>query len=74
LEKNNIKIYPTHHAEDRDFIGKSEKHIPFGVIGSDDLVDVNGKKMRGRTYKWGSVQVENPLHCDFVHLRDLLIW
>jgi septin family protein len=29
--------------------------------------------VRGRQYKWGTVEVENPLHCDFVYLRELLI-
>ena len=32
-----------------------------------------GKKMRGRQYPWGVVEVENPSHCDFVYLRTMLI-
>eukprot|EP00842_Homolaphlyctis_polyrhiza_P003117 jgi/Hompol1/3806/HPOL_003359-RA len=70
---HDIRIYPTHHAEDRDFVPQVEKYIPFTVIGSDTFVNVNGKSVRGRQYRWGSVEVENPEHCDFVHLRELLI-
>jgi septin family protein len=49
------------------------QYIPFSVIGSDKLVNANGKMVRGRQYRWGVVEVENPLHCDFIYLRELLI-
>ncbi|KAJ8324897.1 hypothetical protein BDV3_004558 [Batrachochytrium dendrobatidis] len=68
-----IRVYPNHHAEDRDFVPNIERYIPFTVIGSDSLVNVGGKEVRGRSYRWGTVEVENPAHCDFVHLRELLI-
>ena len=29
--------------------------IPFSVIGSNTIVEVNGKKIRGRLYPWGIV-------------------
>jgi len=29
--------------------------------------------MRSRQYPWGTVQVENESHCDFVKLREMLI-
>ncbi|KAJ3086240.1 Septin-6 [Quaeritorhiza haematococci] len=73
FEKYDIRIYPTAHAEDRENISELERHMPFSVIGSDDYVDVGGKKVRGRTYRWGVVEVENEKHCDFIHLRELLI-
>ena len=34
---------------------------------------MNGKKIRGRQYPWGVVQVENENHCDFTKLREMLI-
>ncbi|KAJ3408248.1 54S ribosomal protein L39, mitochondrial [Chytridiales sp. JEL 0842] len=73
FEKHDIRVYPTHHAEDRENVADFERLMPFSVIGSDDLVDVGGKKVRGRSYRWGSVQVENADHCDFIYLRELLI-
>ncbi len=47
--------------------------MPFAVVGANAMVDVKGKKIRGRQYPWGIVEVENPDHCDFVKLRTMLI-
>lgn len=47
--------------------------IPFAVVGANTMVEVRGKKVRGRQYPWGMVEVENPTHCDFVKLRTMLI-
>lgn len=30
--------------------------MPFAVVGSNTLIEVNGKKVRGRLYPWGVVQ------------------
>ncbi|TPX72295.1 hypothetical protein SpCBS45565_g00646 [Spizellomyces sp. 'palustris'] len=73
FERHDIRVYPTAHAEDRETLVDLERYMPFAVIGSDDFIDVGGKKVRGRSYRWGSVEVENDKHCDFVHLRELLI-
>ncbi|KAJ3194803.1 Septin-6 [Irineochytrium annulatum] len=73
FEKHDIRAYPSFHAEDRENIALVERYIPFSVIASDDMIDVGGKKVRGRAYRWGAVEVENEKHCDFVHLRELLI-
>ena len=47
--------------------------IPFAVCGANAMVEIAGKKVRGRQYPWGVVEVENPEHCDFVKLRSMLI-
>lgn len=47
--------------------------IPFGVMGSEELVDLGDKKVRARKYLWGSAEVENDAHCDFKKLRSLLL-
>jgi len=47
--------------------------MPFAVVGANAMVEVKGKKLRGRQYPWGIVEVENPAHCDFVKLRTMLI-
>ncbi|KAJ3053098.1 Septin-6 [Rhizophlyctis rosea] len=73
FERYDIRIYPTAHAEDREQLVELERHMPFAVVASDDFVDVGGKKVRGRTYRWGVVEVENEAHSDFVHLRELII-
>lgn len=55
-----------------DFL--SQASIPFAVIGSNQLIEVKGKKIRGRLYPWGVVEVENPEHNDFLKLRTMLVW
>ena len=50
-----------------------KKAIPFAVIGSNTILEVNGKRVRGRQYPWGIVEVENPKHSDFSKLRSVLV-
>ncbi|XP_033915969.1 septin-10 isoform X2 [Melopsittacus undulatus] len=51
----------------------SKGHMPFAVVGSDEKVQIENKMVRVRQYPWGTVQVENENHCDFVKLREMLI-
>ncbi|KAJ3400661.1 hypothetical protein HDU80_006718 [Chytriomyces hyalinus] len=74
FQRNDIRVYPTFHSDERETVSEIEKHMPFAVIGSDEFIDVEGgKKVRGRMYRWGAVEVENPKHNDFVFLRDMVI-
>ncbi|ORY44455.1 cell division/GTP binding protein [Rhizoclosmatium globosum] len=73
LARHDIRVYPSHHAEDRDNVPVYERYMPFSIIGSDDYIEKNGQKVRARTYRWGAVEVENENHCDFVKLREMLI-
>jgi len=50
-----------------------QESIPFAVVGATQLIEVKGKKVRGRLYPWGVVEVENPDHCDFLKLRSMLM-
>lgn len=47
--------------------------MPFAIVGSNTEVEVVGKKVRGRKYPWGIIEVDNEEHCDFVKLRQMLI-
>ena len=51
----------------------AQEAIPFAVVGSNTVVEVNNKKVRGRTYPWGVAEVDNIEHCDFTTLRNMLI-
>ena len=51
-----------------------QESIPFAVVGSTQMIEVKGKKVRGRLYPWGVVEVENPDHCDFLKLRAMLMY
>ncbi|XP_014679522.1 PREDICTED: septin-5-like [Priapulus caudatus] len=79
IQKHQISIYTFPECdedEDDDFkehIRELKEAIPFAVIGSNTVVEVNGKKVRGRLYPWGIVEVDNPRHCDFTRLRTMLI-
>ena len=62
--------------EDEDYkvqVAQLRESVPFAVCGANAMVEVGGKKVRGRQYPWGIVEVENPEHCDFVKLRSMLI-
>jgi cell division control protein 11 len=47
--------------------------IPFSVIGSNQVFEVNGELIRGRRYPWGFINIENHELSDFVILRNLLL-
>lgn len=47
--------------------------VPFAVVGSTETYEIGGKKVRGRLYPWGVVEIENPKHSEFTLLRNMLI-
>ncbi|MGH0183624.1 UNVERIFIED_CONTAM: hypothetical protein FKN15_023860 [Acipenser sinensis] len=55
------------------FISPLGHGVPFAVVGSNQQIEAKGKKVRGRLYPWGVVEVENPEHNDFLKLRTMLI-
>uniref|UniRef100_A0A674E0G0 Septin-4-like n=1 Tax=Salmo trutta TaxID=8032 RepID=A0A674E0G0_SALTR len=79
IQQYGIKIYQFPDCdsdEDEDFKQQDQElkdSIPFAVIGSNTVVEAKGKRVRGRLYPWGIVEVENSAHCDFVKLRNMLV-
>ncbi|MGH0182668.1 UNVERIFIED_CONTAM: hypothetical protein FKN15_010313 [Acipenser sinensis] len=79
IAQQGIRIYQLPDAdsdEDEEFKEQTrvlKASIPFAVIGSNQLIEVKGKKIRGRLYPWGVVEVENPEHNDFLKLRTMLV-
>ena len=59
--------------EYKDQVDQLRSYVPYTVCGANALVEVRGKKIRARQYPWGTVEVENPDHCDFVKLRLMLV-
>jgi len=48
--------------------------VPFAVVGANaEVTSADGRKVRGRRYPWGVIEVDNEEHCDFVKLRQMLI-
>ncbi|CAO3616060.1 unnamed protein product [Cunninghamella echinulata] len=72
FKKYNISVYPLDYAGS-DYPNEMHERIPFCIIGSDELINVNGQQIRGRQYPWGIVEVENPKHSDFIYLRKMLM-
>ncbi|ODV80864.1 putative septin [Suhomyces tanzawaensis NRRL Y-17324] len=48
--------------------------FPFAVVGSTKEVETpDGRIVRGRSYPWGVIEVDNEDHNDFIKLRQLLV-
>ncbi|KAK5954753.1 Cell division control protein 11 [Knufia fluminis] len=47
--------------------------MPFAIVGSEDVIDVGGRRVRARQYPWGIVEVDNPRHSDFLAIRSALL-
>ncbi|GAA5902940.1 hypothetical protein JCM8208_006517 [Rhodotorula glutinis] len=79
LAHHRIDIYqaPQYDHEDEETLAENEeivRKIPFAVVGSDTVVATSdGRQARGRAYPWGTIEVDNEDHCDFVKLRQMLV-
>ncbi|XP_054762489.2 neuronal-specific septin-3-like [Lytechinus pictus] len=77
LNQNTILTYPMKNLEEDDedtLINDALRdQMPFAVVGSDKLHEVDGRELLGRLTNWGLIEVENPNHCEFANLRDMLI-
>lgn len=77
IQENNINIYrfpdTEGDVEEAAANKKLRECIPFAVVGSNTVLEVSGKKIRGRNYPWGVVEVDNIEHCDFSTLRNMLL-
>ncbi|BFZ04410.1 hypothetical protein BsWGS_07449 [Bradybaena similaris] len=79
IDEVGVRIYPLPDCdsdEDEDYKEQCKQlknAVPFTVIGANTIIEVKGRKVRGRMYPWGVVEVENPDHCDFIKLRTMLI-
>jgi len=79
IAREQIRIYQLPDVdEDEDPNYKAQLEslkaaVPFAVVGSTETYEVNGKKIRGRLYPWGVVEIENPKHSEFTLLRNMLI-
>lgn len=79
IHHHGISIYeaPVYDKEDEETMLENEeilRKIPFAIVGSDQVVSTpDGRQVRGRAYPWGTIEVDNEDHCDFVKLRQMLI-
>ncbi|BHF63215.1 Septin-6 [Sparganum proliferum] len=75
IKASNIHLYefPTDDEVVSEVNKSTNLLVPFAVVGSTEEAKINGRTLRVRQYPWGSVQVENEAHCDFVRLREMLL-
>ncbi|TIB60872.1 hypothetical protein E3P78_02979 [Wallemia ichthyophaga] len=79
IEYHKIEIFkaPAYEMEDDETIQENseiESKIPFAIVGSTQTIQTgDGRSVRGRSYPWGVVEVDNEEHCDFTKLRQMMI-
>jgi len=78
ISYNKIQIYrpPIYENDDPETLQENKEivlRMPFAVVGCDKEFEFKNKKIRGRQYPWGIIDVDNEDHCDFIKLRQMLI-
>ncbi|KAE8147740.1 septin AspB [Aspergillus avenaceus] len=79
IQHHNIQIFegPRYELDDEETIAENQEimsKVPFAVVGANsEITTADGRKVRGRSYPWGTIEVDNEEHCDFVKLRQMLI-
>ncbi|KAL7738133.1 hypothetical protein ACLKA6_006477 [Drosophila palustris] len=78
IAQHKIKIYDfpatlEDAAEESKATQNLRSRVPFAVVGANTIIEIDGKKVRGRRYPWGLVEIENLTHCDFSALRNMVI-
>ncbi|KAG0649316.1 Cell division control 3 [Hyphodiscus hymeniophilus] len=79
IKHQGIQIFegPRYELDDDETIAENNEimsKVPFAVVGANtEITSADGRKVRGRRYPWGVIEVDNEEHCDFVKLRQMLI-
>ncbi|KAK1759352.1 Septin-domain-containing protein [Echria macrotheca] len=78
IKFHKVQIFegPRYELDDEETIAENNEilsKVPFAVVGATNEINVDGRKVRGRRYPWGVIEVDNEEHCDFVKLRQMLI-
>lgn len=77
IVNNTLKAY---HIEvckfisDQYVVDKIKATMPYAIVGSNTFhTNSEGKLVRARKYHWGMVEIDNPEHCDFLQLQEVLM-
>lgn len=79
IQHHRIQIFegPRYELDDEETIAENQEimsKVPFAVVGANsEVTTADKRKVRGRNYPWGIIEVDNEEHCDFVKLRQMLI-
>ena len=66
LTEYEISVYEFPREDDE--AESSDISLPFALVGSNTVIDQNGKKFRGRKYPWGCVNIEDPVSKTYVEI------
>lgn len=72
LQSNEINVFNFEHSDYYEKIESEEsinKFMPFSVISGDMEPELS----RERKFNWGTVEIDNSEHCDFVILKEVLL-
>lgn len=77
MENAGIKLF-LGHVEDEDEDEENRNSsiratMPFAVVGSNCEKELEGKMVMGRQTRIGFLNVEDPAHCEFVYLRNMIM-
>ncbi|KAI2799621.1 hypothetical protein RDWZM_009685 [Blomia tropicalis] len=78
FEENGITIFkiPECDSDEDELYRIKDKEIresiPFAIIGSTTSIDLSGRRIRGREYPWGVVDIQDERYSDFIKLRTFL--
>jgi len=75
LDHHQIEIYSFPESELEPEGQWMRGRLPFAVVGSNTVLrdPATGRAYRGREYPWGTVNIEDQDHCDFMPLRNLVL-
>lgn len=78
INDHKLQIYEFPDIDDDDIEHNRNNSIlksklPFAIVGSNTIIEADGKSFRGRQYPWGIVNIDEMGHCDFMALRTMLI-
>lgn len=78
INEHKLQIYEFPDIDDDDIEHNRNNSIlksklPFAIVGSNTILEADGKSFRGRQYPWGVVNIDEMGHCDFMALRTMLI-
>ncbi|XP_050347832.1 septin-7 isoform X1 [Nymphalis io] len=76
IAQHKIKIYefPEGAGDEGEAAPRALRaRVPFAVVGANSVIELDGRRVRGRKYPWGVAEVENLEHCDFLALRNMVI-
>ncbi|CAF1215539.1 unnamed protein product [Adineta ricciae] len=74
ITNEKIKLYEFPDHNDENKLNKTYKDkVPFAIVGSNFVLERGTKRSRVRQYAWGTVDVEDEAHSDFIALRSMII-